>query len=63
MSSQDSLHARRLAATKILTADGIKTNVTLIFSASQALMAAKAGLHMSHLSLVELTILVQMAWH
>ena len=32
-----------LAATKILTADGIKTNVTLIFSASQALMAAKAG--------------------
>ena len=32
-----------LAATKILTEDGIKTNVTLIFSASQALMAAKAG--------------------
>ena len=32
-----------LAATKILTELGIKTNVTLIFSASQALMAAKAG--------------------
>ena len=32
-----------LAATKILTEDGIQTNVTLIFSASQALMAAKAG--------------------
>ena len=32
-----------LAATKILTEEGIKTNVTLIFSASQALMAAKAG--------------------
>ena len=32
-----------LAATKILTADGINTNVTLVFSASQALMAAKAG--------------------
>ncbi|MDP6869705.1 MAG: fructose-6-phosphate aldolase [Candidatus Poseidoniaceae archaeon] len=32
-----------LAATKILTADGIDTNVTLVFSASQALMAAKAG--------------------
>ncbi len=32
-----------LAATKILTGDGIDTNVTLIFSASQALMAAKAG--------------------
>ena len=32
-----------LAATKILTAAGIDTNVTLVFSASQALMAAKAG--------------------
>lgn len=32
-----------LAATKILTEANIKTNVTLIFSASQALMAAKAG--------------------
>ncbi len=32
-----------LAATKILTEHGIDTNVTLIFSASQALMAAKAG--------------------
>jgi len=32
-----------LAATKVLSERGIKTNVTLIFSASQALMAAKAG--------------------
>jgi len=32
-----------LKAVKILTAGGIKTNVTLIFSASQALMAARAG--------------------
>ena len=32
-----------LAATKALTDKGINTNVTLIFSSSQALMAAKAG--------------------
>ena len=32
-----------LKAVKILSAQGIKTNVTLIFSASQALLAAKAG--------------------
>lgn len=32
-----------LKAVKILAAEGIKTNVTLIFSASQALLAAKAG--------------------
>lgn len=32
-----------LAATKILSANDIDTNVTLVFSASQALMAAKAG--------------------
>lgn len=32
-----------LKATKMLTDEGIKTNVTLIFTASQALMAAKAG--------------------
>ena len=32
-----------LAATKALTDEGVETNVTLIFSASQALMAAKAG--------------------
>ena len=28
---------------KVLTAEGIKTNVTLIFSANQALLAARAG--------------------
>ncbi len=32
-----------LKAVKKLTAEGIKTNVTLIFSSSQALLAAKAG--------------------
>lgn len=32
-----------LKAVKTLTAEGIKTNVTLVFSALQALMAAKAG--------------------
>jgi len=32
-----------LKAVKRLSAEGIKTNVTLIFSASQALLAAKAG--------------------
>lgn len=32
-----------LKATKILTSKGIKTNVTLIFSAGQALLAARAG--------------------
>jgi transaldolase len=32
-----------LKTTKILTAEGIKTNLTLIFSANQALLAARAG--------------------
>ncbi len=32
-----------LKAVKILSAEGIKTNVTLIFSAAQALLAARAG--------------------
>lgn len=32
-----------LKATKILSSEGIKTNVTLIFSANQALLAARAG--------------------
>ncbi|MCL2198742.1 MAG: fructose-6-phosphate aldolase [Defluviitaleaceae bacterium] len=35
--------AEGLKATKQLTAKGIKTNVTLIFSAVQALLAARAG--------------------
>ncbi len=35
--------AEGLKATKILTSKGIKTNVTLIFSAAQALLAARAG--------------------
>lgn len=32
-----------LKATKVLSKEGIKTNVTLIFSANQALLAARAG--------------------
>ncbi len=35
--------AEGLKATKILTSMGVKTNVTLIFSATQALLAARAG--------------------
>ncbi len=37
------LIAEGLKAVKVLTSKGIKTNVTLCFSASQALLAAKAG--------------------
>ena len=32
-----------MKATKIFTAEGIKTNVTLVFSPNQALLCAKAG--------------------
>ncbi|MCD7907439.1 MAG: fructose-6-phosphate aldolase, partial [Clostridium sp.] len=32
-----------LKAVKVLTAEGVKTNVTLVFSAAQALLAARAG--------------------
>ncbi|MEN3043151.1 MAG: fructose-6-phosphate aldolase, partial [Fervidobacterium sp.] len=32
-----------IRAVKVLSAEGIKTNVTLVFSANQALLAAKAG--------------------
>ncbi len=35
--------AEGLKATKVLASEGIKTNVTLIFSANQALLAARAG--------------------
>ena len=35
--------AEGLKAVKVLTSKGIKTNVTLVFSAAQALLAAKAG--------------------
>ena len=35
--------AEGLKAVKVLSKEGIKTNVTLIFSAAQALLAAKAG--------------------
>lgn len=32
-----------LKATKVLSSEGVKTNVTLVFSAAQALLAARAG--------------------
>jgi transaldolase len=35
--------AEGLKAVKVLSAEGIKTNVTLIFSANQAILAANAG--------------------
>ncbi|AGX44262.1 fructose-6-phosphate aldolase [Clostridium saccharobutylicum] len=35
--------AEGLKATKVLSKEGIKTNVTLVFSATQALLAANAG--------------------
>ena len=35
--------AEGLKAVKVLSKEGVKTNVTLIFSANQALLAAKAG--------------------
>ena len=35
--------AEGLAAVKVLSSKGVKTNVTLIFSAAQALLAARAG--------------------
>lgn len=37
------LIAEGLKAVKVFTAEGIKTNVTLCFSATQAILAAKAG--------------------
>ncbi|MCM8783449.1 MAG: fructose-6-phosphate aldolase [Candidatus Omnitrophica bacterium] len=37
------LNTEGLKAVKILSAEGIKTNVTLCFSATQAMLAAKAG--------------------
>ena len=42
--SEDSDDCRMgLKAVKVLSAEGIKTNVTLIFTANQALLAAEAG--------------------
>lgn len=35
--------AEGLSAVKVLSSEGIKTNVTLVFSAAQALLAARAG--------------------
>ena len=49
-----------LKAVKILAAEGVKTNVTLIFSATQALMAARAG---CHIATIPYNVLIQMAKH
>ena len=43
MDLEEDLLIEGLKAVKILTSKGIKTNVTLIFSAGQALLAARAG--------------------
>ena len=45
-----------LKATKVLSSEGIKVNVTLIFSANQALLAARAGAAYVSLSLEDLMI-------
>ena len=46
-----------LKATKVLSSEGIKVNVTLIFSANQALLAARAGAaYVCPLSLEDLMI-------
>ena len=37
------MSAEGLKAVKVLSAEGVKTNVTLIFTANQALLAARAG--------------------
>ncbi len=37
------MNAEGLKAVKVLSKEGIKTNVTLVFSANQALLAARAG--------------------
>ena len=47
-----------LKAVKTLTSEGIKTNVTLVFSALQALMAAKAGA-----TFVSPFVAAWMTWH
>ena len=38
-----SMTVEGLKAVKVLSAEGVKTNVTLVFSAAQALLAARAG--------------------
>ena len=43
-----------LKATKVLSSEGIKCNVTLIFSANQALLAARAGAAYVSLTIMEL---------
>lgn len=49
-----------LKAVKRLSAIGIKTNVTLIFSPAQALLAAKCG---SHVATVPYKVILQMIKH
>lgn len=56
------LIAEGLKATKRLTAEGIRVNVTLCFSPTQALLAAKAGLGASRLSSGGSTTSVRTGW-
>ncbi len=49
-----------LKATKVLSAEGIKCNVTLIFSANQALLAARAG---ADIATVPYSVIEQMTKH
>ena len=60
-----------LKAVKVLAREGIKTNVTLIFSANQALLAANAGaIHVieaaragAHIATVPYALVMQMVKH
>ena len=49
-----------LKAVRILAAEEIRTNVTLVFSAAQALLAARAG---AHIATVPYNILEQITKH
>ena len=49
-----------LKVCKKLSRDLVNVNVTLIFSAAQAILAAKAGAKLFHLLLVELMIILLM---
>ena len=54
-----------LKAVKVLTAEGIKTNVTLIFTANQALLAARAecALAGADIATVPYKVIEQMTHH
>lgn len=52
-----------LKAVKVLAAEGIKTNVTLIFTANQAILAANAGATYVSPFLGRLDDISQAGWH